>query len=165
MSSCSGRGSCIQQCFCGCYDEETDIYDEICTCGHRNHTQLIGGPTECDVYCQEECPHNCHLVECHNFKLCGLKRPREILDCHNGMCLNCAIEIGRIIFLSEKDDCTICMENKDMILISCGKHKLCLDCWKKTSETKDGQIPLRCPFCRQSIWEQKDSLLQLSNVR
>jgi hypothetical protein len=154
MSSCNGRGSCIHHCACICYeDEEFEIPLEVCSCEHRNHIHLIGGADESDVYCQKECPHNCQLVECHNFKLCGKKRPQELLDCHNGMCINCAIMIGRIKFLDEKNDCPICMEDKDMIEISCERHKVCLDCWKQMSETKDRPIPLSCPLCRKSIWD------------
>ena len=154
MTSCKGRGDCIQQCICICFeDEDHDIPSEVCSCVHRNHTHLIGGTTECDIYCQTECLHNCHLVECHNYRFCKQKRPQHILDCHNGMCMDCAIMIGKIKFLNEKDDCPICMENKDMIEISCGNHKVCLDCWKQMSETPDRPNPLSCPLCRESIWK------------
>jgi hypothetical protein len=85
--------------------------------------------------------------------MCGQKRPQWLLDYDYGMCKDCAIMIGRIKFLDEKDDCPICMENKDMIEISCGKHKVCLDCWKQMSETPDRPSPLTCPLCRESIWK------------
>lgn len=153
MSSCEGRGDCIQQCCCICFDdEEGDIDSEFCSCGHRNHTKLIGGNGECQIYCKEECPHNCELVECHNYRMCGQKRPQKLLDCDNGMCKDCAIMIGRIKFLDDKGDCPICLVNKDMIEISCGKHNVCLDCWKNWSETST-QIPLTCPLCRNPIWK------------
>jgi len=157
MSSCQGYGSCIQQCCCTCYeDEDHDIPSEICTCGHRNHTKLVGGKTECDMYCKtEECPYNCQLVECHNFRLCGKKYPQEILFVHNGMCSDCAIMIGKITFLDIQDECPICFETKDMIQVSCGKHKFCIDCWKQTSETENRPCPLTCPMCRESIWAWK----------
>jgi hypothetical protein len=88
--------------------------------------------------------------------MCGQKRPQLLLDCDDGMCKDCAIMIGRIWFLDEKDDCPICLVNKDMIEISCGKHKVCLDCWKQMSETRDRPIPLTCPLCRESIWKRKE---------
>ena len=54
MESCNGRGSCIQQCSFSCYeDEDCEVPSEVCSCGHRNHTYLIGGTTECDVYCKK----------------------------------------------------------------------------------------------------------------
>jgi hypothetical protein len=84
--------------------------------------------------------------------MCGQKRPQNILDAHNEMCIDCAMMIGKIKFLDEKDDCPICLIKKDMIEISCGKHKVCLDCWKNWSETST-QIPLTCPFCRNPIWK------------
>ena len=102
MSHCEGRGDCIQQCYCGCYeDEENDILSEFCSCGHRNHTKLIGEDSEHQIYCKTDCLHNCELVECHNYRMCGQKRPQLLLDSHNGMCMNCAIMIGRIKFIDE----------------------------------------------------------------
>ena len=157
MSSCSGWGSCIQQCCCTCFeDEECEVPSEVCTCGHRDHPKIIGGPTECDLYCKNECPHNCELTECHNFRFCGLKQPKLVLDCHNGMCHHCAVMIGRIKFLDTEGECPICLETKDMIQVSCGKHNLCIDCWKQASETPGRPIPLTCPLCRESIWKKKE---------
>lgn len=124
MPSCEGRGECIQQC------------------SHRGH----------NGYCKSECPHNCKLIECHNYRLCGAKHPQRFLDCHNGMCLNCAIMFGRIKFLDKKDECPICLINKDMIEVNCKKHRFCLDCWKNWSETSK-ETPLRCPLCRNPIWK------------
>lgn len=152
MASCGGRGECIQQCCCVCYeDEESVIPSDICSCGHRYHTQMIGGTSECNVYCKTNCSHNCQLVECHNYRMCGQKRPQQLLDSHNGMCMDCAVMFGIIKFLDEKDDCPICMENKDMIEISCERHTVCLDCWKNWSETNTNH-PLLCPLCRTPIW-------------
>jgi len=143
MSSCEGRGNCITQCSCDCYhDEECEIPSENCSCGHRNHVQ---------GYCKVDCPHNCELVECHNYRMCGKKRPQNILDCHNGMCMDCAVSFGKIKFLDEKDDCPICLVNKDMIQVTCGRHKVCIECWKNWSETST-QIPLTCHLCREPIW-------------
>jgi hypothetical protein len=152
MSSCTGRGSCIQQCICTCFID--DIPNEVCICGHRNHTQLIGGTDETDIYCKKECQYNCQVVPCHNYTFCGNKYPQTILDCHNGLCFNCALMIGKIKFLYEKDDCPVCMQNKDMILINCERHKFCLDCWKEWSENSK-ETPLKCPLCRESIWKRK----------
>lgn len=95
---------------------------------------------------------NCELVECHNYRMCGQKRPQWLLKCDNGMCKDCAIMIGKIKFLDLKDDCPICFNNKDMIEISCGKHNICLECWKEWAE-KSTQIPLTCHFCRNPIWK------------
>ncbi len=70
------------------------------------------------------------------------------------MCIDCAIMLGKITFLDVKDDCPICMENKDMIQISCEKHNLCIECWTKMSETENRPIPLSCPICRENIWNR-----------
>jgi hypothetical protein len=103
-------------------------------------------------YRKTKCSHNCNLVECYNFKLCKQMRPRWVLNCDNGMCKDCAIMLGKLKFLDIKDECSICIEHKDMIEISCGKHKVCLECWKNWSETST-QIPLTCPLCRNPIWK------------
>lgn len=145
MSACIGTGSCIQQCCCICDDES-----EVCTCGHRDHIKQVAGG---DIYCQIPCKHNCTLVECHNFKFCGKKLPLQVLNVYNGMCPNCAVMLGKLTFLEEKGDCPICLDNKDMIVISCGKHNVCMDCWKTLSETENIPIPLTCPLCRESIWK------------
>jgi hypothetical protein len=162
MNLCEGSGYCFQQCGCTCYeDDDFEIPSEICICGHRNHVHYIGGNSESNIYCKRDCTYNCELIECHNFKLCGQKRPQCLLDCHNGMCTDCGIMFGKIKFINEKDDCPICMENKDMILISCEKHKVCIDCWKKISETQDENenYPLKCPLCRESIWKWKEKTI------
>ena len=153
MSLCEGNGNCIKQCICICYnDENNDIPSEVCRCSHRNHNKLIGGNSEYYLYCKSDCPHNCELIECHNYRMCKQKRPQILLSCNNGMCLDCAIHIGRIAFLDKKDNCPICLDNKDMIEINCEKHNVCLDCWKNWSETCT-QIPLTCPLCRNPIWK------------
>jgi hypothetical protein len=152
---CNGYGYCILQCVCSCYDdEESEIPSENCICGHREHPKLIGGDTCFNVYCKEECRFNCQLIECYNFRICKQKTPQWLLYAHNGMCTYCAINLGKIRFLETKDDCPICMENKDMIEISCEKHKVCLDCWKQLSESQTC-IPMKCPLCRESIWKSK----------
>jgi len=143
MSSCKGDGECLQQCDC----------DDTCNCEQRHNTTMIGGNQEWEIYHRKECLHNCELVECHNFKLCGKMLPQWLLYCHNGMCIDCAVSIGRIKFLNQKDDCPICLINNDMIEISCGKHKVCLECWKNWSDTTT-QHPLTCPLCRESIWKR-----------
>lgn len=142
MSSCKGYGECLEQCDC----------DDTCTCEQRYNTTMIGGNEEGEIYHRKECLHNCELVECHNFKLCGKMLPQWILNIRHGMCLDCVLSIGRIKFLNEKDDCPICLIHKDMIEISCGKHKVCVECWKNWSETSK-QCPLTCPLCRESIWQ------------
>ena len=129
MSGCKGRGDCITQCFCDCYDDDDNPIK--CECGHRHHQKLIGGSTDGDIYCQTECPHKCKLIECHNFKLCGTKCPQVLLDAHNGMCVDCAISVGKINFSDEKSECPICMETKDMITLCCNIHKVCVECWRK----------------------------------
>lgn len=154
MSSCSGNGGCLPQCFCECFDDEDcEIPSSVCSCGHRDHPKLIGGTTEYDVYCKSECSHKCQLVKCRNYRMCSQKRPQWELDCDDGMCNECAVMIGRIKFLDVKGDCPICLDNKDMIEISCGKHNVCLDCWKEWSNTS--KPPLRCFLCRESIWKRK----------
>lgn len=147
---CNGDGTCFNQCFCGCYDDEAcEIESEVCTCGHRAHKKHIGSEGIFDIYCRKNCPMNCQLEECNNFRLCDIKQPLWLLNTNNGMCLQCAITIGKIKFLDIQDDCPICLETKDMIQISCGKHKVCLDCWKGVSKSAGKTA---CPLCREHIW-------------
>jgi hypothetical protein len=149
---CTGNGYCIQQCVCiFCFDSKEAT---ICICGHRNHPKLIGGETDCDIYCKQDCEYNCQLLQCHNFKVCNQKRPQWLLSAHNGMCINCAVHYGKMKFLERQEECPICMEHKDMVEISCERHNVCFDCWKHLSESGI-DIPMKCPFCRESIWKRK----------
>lgn len=152
MASCNGQGDCLHQCICECFDADNeDVPSEICICGHRDHPKLIGGTDYYDSYYKSDCPYNCQLVRCHNYRLCGQTRPKWLLNCDGGMCKDCALKIGKIKFLDVKDDCPICLNNKDIIQVCCGKHNICIDCWKEWSRTSK-QIPLTCPICRDHIW-------------
>lgn len=119
MSSCKGRGECLEQ---------------------RNEFE----------YTRVDCSR-CELQECHNFKVCGQKRPQWVLHCNSGMCINCAISLGKLTILHKVDDCPICLMKKDLIRVSCGKHTTCIDCWKNWSTTCEP--PVTCPLCREPIWK------------
>lgn len=138
--NCTGNGECFEQSCC--HDNEQD--SEVCVSEDRNHILYFSR--------EDHCSHNCKLIECHNYRLCKQKRPQYLLTAHGGMCVDCAMMIGKIIFLDEKADCPVCLENKDMVQISCEKHRVCLQCWKRWSE-KSEQTPLTCPLCRKGIWE------------
>ena len=55
MTSCNKNGECLIQCECECYNEETNKYNNVCTCGHREH----------NGYCPSIC---CIPIECRNYK-------------------------------------------------------------------------------------------------
>jgi len=97
MSFCNGE--CLTQCECECYNEETDEYNELCVCGHREH----------NGYCPSNC---CMPIQCRNYKYCNEKIPKRVLVCHNGMCINCAVQMGKHIYTDEVEDCCVCLENK-----------------------------------------------------
>ncbi len=136
MSLCNGNGECLNQCECECYNEETDEYNEVCVCGHREH----------NGYCPSNC---CVPIECRNYKYCNVKQPKWVSFCHNGMCMNCAVQMGKHTHTNKVEDCCVCLENKIMIILKCN-HKVCNDCWYNI--TKEGfgnneHNPL-CPLCR-----------------
>lgn len=134
MQPCNGN--CLNQCVCDCYDEETEVYDEICTCGHRSH----------DGYCPSDC---CEPVKCRNFAHCGEKHPQWCLYCHNGMCMGCAIQMGPHEYSIETDDCCVCLENKRMLILKCN-HRVCTDCWFTITKYDDDNENNNqsCPLCR-----------------
>ena len=76
--SCNGNGECLTQCECECYKET-----HKCVCGHGEH----------NGYCPSDC---CMPVECKNYKNCNVKNPKWVLDCHKGMCMNCAVHLENI---------------------------------------------------------------------
>jgi len=137
MSSCNG--DCLNQCECECYNEETEEYNEVCVCGHREH----------NGYCPSNC---CNPVECRNYKFCNIKQPKWVSNCHNGMCMNCDIQMGKHKYTNQIEECCVCLENKIMITLKCN-HTVCNDCWYKITKKGFGDDepeeynPL-CPLCR-----------------
>lgn len=144
---CAGHGECFEQCGCYCYlSEEDDTLAEVCECGHRDHNTFDGGDQQ---YCKSaNC--SCELQPCHNFWLCGKKLPQWLLGAHLGMCLDCALTVGKIKQTGVKGECPICYDLKDLIELSC-RHRVCLECWKQVGETCEA--PAKCPLCRKGIWK------------
>ena len=93
-NNCYGNGECLIQCECECYNEKTDEYNEICICGHREH----------NGYCPSNC---CLLIECRNYKFCNIKQPKWVSNCPNGMCANCAIQMGKHTFTNQISECCV----------------------------------------------------------
>lgn len=138
MTTCPGDGSCLLQCQCECYDEEKDEYLESCVCGHREHK---------DNYCPSSSQCGCLPMECRNFQYCGEKLPQWVLNCNNGMSMNCAIQMGLHSFPHDVDTCSVCLESKPMLLLKCN-HTICNDCWLHITRFNK---PSSCPQCRQII--------------
>ena len=81
MTAYKGRGSCFTQCICECFDnDDYTVTSKICVFNHHEHVQSIEGDDNDILYCQEESIHNCQLIECYNYNICGRKRSQEILD-------------------------------------------------------------------------------------
>ncbi len=139
MTSCNKNGECLIQCECECYNEEINKYNNVCTCGHREH----------NGYCPSIC---CIPIECRNYKYCNEKQPKFILDCHDGACVNCHIQMGKHKTTDIIDMCPVCLENKIMIILKCN-HTVCNNCWYNITKVgfgdnnEDNHKPL-CPLCR-----------------
>ena len=136
MSVCKKNGECLQSCMCDCYDENADKYLDECVCGHREH----------NGYCPSSC---CQLVECRNHKFCGQGCPQWVADCNYGVCMDCAIQMGKHVYTNQIVDCCVCLENKKMIVLKCN-HKVCNDCWFKITiyEVENTVRRSLCPLCR-----------------
>ena len=108
-------------------------------CSHKKH----------NGYCPSKC---CSPIECINFKFCKVKNPKQILMIHNGKCVNCDIQFGRHKITDIIEECTVCLDNKNIIILKCNHH-ICNECWFKITEKgfrdDDDEIykPL-CPLCR-----------------
>ena len=157
MSSCSGDGGCLKYCDCKCYDdEEMEVPSENCRCGHRehrdDHPKFYSGGEENDVFCREDCSHNCELIKCRFYELCNTKAQKYYLNIRDGMCGLCHYKYGTITETDEIADCPICYDDKYMILTKCN-HKFCLDCWKGSCEAVQNVSSASvCPLCRTSKW-------------
>lgn len=104
------------------------------------------GDGECLVQCVCECGPECESgCECDDGCDCDQKLPKRILDCNNGMCIGCAVQMGRHVLSSEFEECCVCLENKPMIILKC-EHRVCNDCWFNITEIDFGKG--LCPLCR-----------------
>jgi hypothetical protein len=140
---CTGDGRCFTQCYCICYNKDTDEDHPICICGHRTHG------TE---YCRKEpCIYKCRYIQCKNFVICGISMPKwsmEQIPVGN-MCFNCWAYRGNME-ASQIEECIICNMEKQVIVLQChSTHKICLECWDKATHSK--KYPSTCPFCRKDI--------------
>ena len=85
-------------------------------------------------------------IECRNYKYCNKKIPEWVSFCHNGMCMNCAVQMGKHTYTNELEDCCVCLENKIMLKLKCN-HVVCNDCWYNITKQGDGNNTL-CQLCR-----------------
>ncbi len=129
---CNGDGTCLYQCDCECYDENTGQPLE-CTCGHREHDIEEGCPSDC-----------CVPIECLNYTECLQKAPQWYLDAHDGRCVNCANDAndatpdGDTGFargppmvanrINRIEECYCCLECKPRLELPCN-HNICKECW------------------------------------
>ena len=112
-----------------------------------------------NIYEQTACAFKCVLIECKNYKHCGQKRPKWLLEFHKQMCINCAAaeHSKTIVFTDIQQECPVCYEEKYMIQLPC-KHLICLMClyamFARNENTRDyTNVSERttCPFCRGQI--------------
>lgn len=146
--TCEGDGACLDECYCRCVDEETDEYDDECTCGHREHEGDI-----CPIAC-------CVPVSCRNYKHCNELLSQRVAWCHNGMCINCAVQLGphKSIVLTpseESKECPVCLATCDeaILQLQCG-HFICNECWfaitARTYDNEEDDTRPTCPLCRSA---------------
>jgi Zinc finger, C3HC4 type (RING finger) len=136
MASCKGDGSCLNQCVCECYNKRTGKYHKVCKCGHRKHNE----------YCPSDC---CIPLKCRNYKYCNDMHPKWFLNCHNGMDMNCAMQMGPHVVTTYIRQCYACKMNKQMITLKC-EHNICSDCWYNITSNEGKH---RCPLCgKENHW-------------
>ncbi len=176
--SCTGLGSCLNQCECDCSDcsvcklpseeckcichcDEEDncvcfkfIYRELCTCGHRKHHGYHKPDNPCPYNCEPKlCPndknHN-NMVFCTK----GQLYPEWLFDCHGGNCLYCGQLYGHgFRHTNDIKECPVCYDDKLMTKLRC-KHEICWDCWSQICHggSDDPKLRTSCPLCRRKKW-------------
>ena len=71
-------------------------------------------------------------IKCKNFELCDAVLPKWWFECKgNYLCTNCDMLIGRVLEISDKVECPICLENKRSISQPNCDHTLCIECFKR----------------------------------
>lgn len=138
MIKCLGDGGCLSSCECTCYNKLTEQYNDICSCGHRSHYGCC--PTNC-----------CTPVKCRNFLFCQRVHPEWVANCRDNLCITCAIKMGKHMLTNLSQDCPVCFEDKQMIVLEC-THKICNECWfnicnKYFTDISVAESP-SCPLCR-----------------
>jgi len=149
MQTCKGNGECFKRCSCTCYDPITDVDHDVCTCGCRAHTM---------EFCRAaSCKYDCEMVQCKNFGICGYAAPHwyfeRFPEGYKGLCFDCWAYRGVLIQTKEHEVCSICLETKQLVQLSCHpSHKLCIGCWDATINSKLAVLtPSLCPLCRKVI--------------
>ena len=161
---CSGSGACRVQCLCECYtideDEEDEVWDEVCTCGHRAH-QGENWEDEPGLYCPDiSCGDEaCALVPC---MACEEEAPPWLMECHGGFCSgNCAMEMdkacGPVTRVHEEGECPICLETRPLIALNACGHAFCVRCRIKDTRAKLARA-------RETIYDAGDDGTVLPDV-
>lgn len=149
MTCFNKKDACLQFCRCNCYDITNSKWFDECVCGHREHNGL----------CSSGC---CQWVECKNHTFCDGTVPAYIADCKYGrthpqfkidhtpgICTSCVYKMGKHVYTNQIEDCCVCLENKNMIVLTCN-HKVCNDCWFNITKNEVENTVRRslCPLCR-----------------
>lgn len=106
--------------------------------------RVCGGDGSCftqddygDYTIQESCVHACRLLECPNFIVCEQMLPSWVIDCNDGTCPHCAIDMWELEISKEKLECPICLETTICITLKNCKHAVCAECFKRCYRTSD----------------------------
>jgi hypothetical protein len=124
-----------------------------------------------------DCPHNCALVKCPNFAVCGSADPQWLVDCHDGLCGDCAVYTGPLQIITlpvgqEGQECPVCLEAmaaavqhdqcphrtctgcfRRMVLGDCELHKTAPSdeeeyaAWEEALQAQSANLR-NCPLCR-----------------
>lgn len=87
-------------------------------------------------------------VRCKNFQFCSQEHSEHIIQQYGGYCYNCATSVGPLKFKENKEECPICLEEKELVGVFCGRHEICISCWIRIIETD-----AKCPFCRKHLFD------------
>jgi hypothetical protein len=71
----------------------------------------------------------------------SMRQPKWVSEIHNGMCMNCASQMGPIF------ECPVYLENKNIIILNCN-HKICNECcYNYRKGNDDYNYKSVCPLC------------------
>lgn len=131
MSTCSGRGECLQQ---------------------ADFNQHIWVPSF-------DCSFHCKPIPCPNFILCGRSFPQVYLDCWSGRCLECDMTFGypNLTFIDHAD-CPICLETQQSVAFpGCG-HPVCVQCFRRMFDgpARVGEPPFPYPLLEDIYYDNQE---------
>lgn len=101
------------------------------------------------------CVHNCKLIKCPNYKLCGSNYTERYGKCHQNRCVKCNYLWGnKDLEFIESGECPICFNDQvELIKFPSCIHLSCINCFKTMyfTNNNDDEMHDKCVICKKPM--------------